>query len=138
VAKLDLSKPLDRLRFINSIRKALKGGWKVEFKKYRGNKTIPQLKYYRKVLAIYGGHFGSSPDESARDLKEMFGLAYRKGGFWYIVSVADMNTKQLSDFINKIRRHSMEQGKYIELPEEYLTNQFQIDKDLEINENYNG
>ncbi len=132
----DLSSAFDRCVAREWLEDKVARGKRVTMTVHRDKKTIPQLRYYRKVLAIYGGRFGSSPDDSAKELKLMFGLACIKGGEFLSVSVADMDTKQLSEFIEKIRRHSMEQGKYIETSEEYLKDQFNIDRDLALNEKY--
>jgi hypothetical protein len=53
-----------------------------------------------------------------------------KEDFKVVKQTRQMDTKQLTDFIDWIRTYSSMQGCYIPTSEEYLMNRFEIDKEI--------
>jgi hypothetical protein len=76
---------------------------------------------------------GYSMEETKQLLKGMAGLTYEKEGFTIYKSTTDLNTKECSDFCEFIRSKYQEQfNGYLPTPEEYYSNQFEIEKECKI------
>ena len=63
-------------------------------------------------------------------------MRYNKNGNVYLKSTAKLTSKELTDFIEWIRNYSSINGCYIPTSEEYLTNKFEIDRDINQNKQY--
>ncbi len=63
-------------------------------------------------------------------------MTYQKNEKFYLKETKSMDTKEMTDFIDWIRNHSSEEGCYIPTPEEYQTQQFEIDKEIERHKQY--
>ena len=80
--------------------------------------------------------------EAKTMLKRMYSnaepsMVYQKKGYKFLRSTTTMNTKELTCFIEWIRNYAAtEAGIYIPTSEEYLINQYNIDKQIEQNKQY--
>lgn len=133
---LDLSKSYDLNKFKEYSRKLQEKGDKVELKKVSQRRSISQNSYFHVVITLYAMNYGSSIQEAKTDLKRDYGLFYEKNGKKYLRSSADLDTKEMTDFIDWIRHRAGQGGFYIHTSEEYLINKFEIDREINQNEQY--
>jgi hypothetical protein len=117
-------------------------GANIEIKKIIAKRTLKQNAYFHVVISIFAISSGYTIEESKQILKEMYGniepsMRYRKGPNEFLKSTTQMNTKELTDFIDWIRNYAAKKaGIYIPTSEEYLINQFAINKDIDRNKQY--
>ena len=111
-------------------------GAKIELKEIRPTRSLPQNAYLHVCLSLYGIHFGYTLNEAKTDLKRNYGLVYEKSGKKYLRSTSNLDSKELTEFIEYIRDVAGQNGCYIPTSEEYLQNKFSIDKEIEQNKNY--
>jgi hypothetical protein len=85
------------------------------------------------------GYFCAETGYTLDEAKELFShqlpdlMRYEKNGLSFRKSTAELDSKQMTVLIDKIREMAMEQlGIYIPTSEEYLINQFQINRELEL------
>lgn len=130
--KLDLSNNLDLEKFKNYSTKLLDKGCKVELKEIRPSRSLSQNNYLHVVITLYAISYGCTLNEAKTDLKRDYKLFYEKNGNKYLISTADLDSKQMTDFIDYIRTKAVrDMGYYIPTSEEYLTNRFNIDKSID-------
>jgi len=134
--KLDLSKQIDLNKAKTRFEQLVEKGSKIELKEIRPTRSLPQNSYLHVCLSLYGIHFGYTLNESKTDLKRNYGLVYEKGGKKYLRSTANLDSKELTQFIEYIRDVAGQNGCYIPTSEEYLQNKFAIDREIEQNKNY--
>jgi len=135
--KYDLSITRDRLEFINKTSRVIHEGVKVELTKTRKKRTVKQNAYLHIVFNLWAINYGDTLLEAKTDLKRDYGMFYTKNGKRYLKSTADLNTKELSTFIEWIRNRAAKEGDfYICTAEEYLIDQFNIDKEIQSNRQY--
>ena len=128
--QIDLNKAMTRFEAL-----AEKGA-KIELKEIRPTRSLPQNAYLHVCLSLYGIHFGYTLNESKTDLKRNYGLVYEKGGKKYLRSTANLDSKELTDFIEYIRDVAGANGCYIPDAEYYLQHKFAFDREIEQNKNY--
>ena len=63
-------------------------------------------------------------------------MTYNKNDELFLRRTRDLDTKQLTDFIEWIRDYSSLNGCYLPSPEEYKTNRFEIDKVIDNHKQY--
>ena len=88
------------------------------------------------VISLFGIEFGYTIEEAKTLLKRHFNLTYQKNDKVFLQRTRDMNTGELSEFIEQIRNYSASQGNYIPSSEEYIENSFEIDKQIGANKTY--
>jgi hypothetical protein len=135
--KLDLNKPFDLNKFKAYCDKLILKRSKVELKELRDNRTVKQNSYLHVIISLYAIEFGYTLTEAKTYLKrECKQLTYEKNNVKFLRSTADLNSKEMTDFIDWIRNHSSVNGCYLPTSEEYLTNRFEIDKDIDKHKEY--
>ena len=134
--KLDLSKQIDLNKAKTRFEQLVEKGAKIELKEIRPTRSLPQNSYLHVCLSLYGIHFGYTLNEAKTDLKRNYGLVYEKCGKKYLRSTANLDSKELTEFIEYIREVAGQNGCYIPTSEEYLQNKFAIDREIEQNKNY--
>lgn len=135
--KYDLSIEQDRNDFINRTSVLIHEGVKVELTKTKAKRSIKQNAYMHIVFNLWAINYGDTLKEAKTDLKREYGMYYTKNNKHYLKSTADLNTKEMTTFIDWIRnRASKEGGFHISDAEEYLINQFNIDKEIQSNKQY--
>lgn len=125
--KLDLSKSFDVQKAQEKLDRHIKRGEQIEIKLFRKKRTLKQNAYLHILFTIFGVEFGYSIEEAKTVVKREFGFYYEKNGMKFLRSTADLNTEELSSFIERFRNFSLEQGCVLPTAEEYLVNQFAID-----------
>lgn len=135
--KLDLNKPFDLNKFKSYCDKLILKRSKVELKELRDKRTVKQNSYLHVIISLYAIEFGYTLTEAKTYLKrESRQLTYEKNSIKFLRSTADLNGKEMTDFIDWIRNHSSVNGCYLPTSEEYLSNSFQIDKDIDKHKEY--
>lgn len=135
--KLDLNKPFDLNKFKAYYNKLILKRCKVELKELRDTRTVKQNSYLHVIISLYAIEFGYTLAESKTYLKrECKQLTYTKNNFKFLQSTADLNSKEMTDFIDWIRTHSAVNGCYLPTSKEYLDNSFEIDKDIDKHKEY--
>lgn len=132
----DLNHPVDLARFETRVLSLKLNKKRIELTEIRQNRTIKQNSYLHVVLSLYGIDSGYTLEEAKTLFKRLAGLVYEKDGNKFLKSTSDMDTKELTDFIEFIREKSSIEGCYIPTSEEYLTNKYSIDKEIDNHKNY--
>lgn len=94
-------------------------------------RTIKQNAYLHVIITLYA-------IEEAKTLikRECWLMRYTKNGNVFLKRTRDLNTIELTAFIDWLRYWSAKQGCYLPTPEEYLKNQIEIDKSIAYNSHY--
>lgn len=130
--KLDLSKDIDIKKFKTYSEKLLEKKSKVELTELREKRTLQQNSYLHVCISLFAIEFGYTLDEAKTLLKrECPFMRYEKNGILFLKRTRDFDTKELTDFIDWIREYSGLNGCYIPKPDEYLSNRFEIEKEIE-------
>ena len=99
-----------------------KGVWIV--KKYRMKRTNLQNRYLHAIFNMLGNETGFTMDEVKQVYKRRF-LSYKKGKTTFVRQTSKLNTKEMTDFIEKIRNSaSADLGIYVPAPHESDYEQF--------------
>lgn len=129
---LDLSNKEELKKFEVYANKLKDKGAKVELKEKKPIRSINQNSYFHVVISLYAIAYGSTLAETKTDLKRDYGLFYTKNDKKYLKSSADLDSTLMTQFIDWIRDRAVkEMDEYIPTAEEYLTNRFSIDRDIE-------
>lgn len=134
--KYNLKQQIDLNKAKTRFEQLVEKGAKIELKEIRPTRSLPQNAYLHVCLSLYGIHFGYTLNEAKTDLKRNYGLVYEKEGKKYLRSTANLDSKELTEFIEYIRDVAGANGCYIPTSEEYLQNKFAIDREIEQNKNY--
>lgn len=133
----DLSKPIDRQNMKLKLIGYLNGNNVVELKLRRKERTISQNKYLHVIIDYFGSHFGYTTKEAKEFLKKESNLLYyEKKGRKFLKSTSELDTKEMSDFIEWIITFSAKQGLYIPSSKEYLEDQVRINREIHNNRQY--
>ena len=135
--KLNLNKPYDQHKAIDYLTKLIEGGKLIELKEIRKSRTIRQNSYLHVLISLYSVYVGNTLEESKTDLKRLCEfMRYEKNNNVYLKSTAKLNTKELTEFIEWVRNYSSVNGLNLPTSEEYITNRFEIDQEIENNKKY--
>lgn len=134
--KYDPNNSIDKNKAQMTFDKFLEKGWKFELKRIFEKRTVSQNNYLHVCLSLAGIHFGYSLDEMKTVFKRQSKMYYEKNGEKFLISSADLNKDEMTGFIDFIRSKCGQDGCYIPTSEEYLTNQFSIDKEIELQKEY--
>ena len=135
--KLDFTNPIDINKSITYLQKLIEGKKQIELKEIRKSRTTKQNSYLHVIITLYAIYCGSILKEAKTDLKrECSFMRYENNNNVYLKSTAKLNTKELTEFIEWIRNYSSINGCYLPTAEEYLTNRFEIDREIDNNKKY--
>lgn len=94
-----------------------------EFKIYRIKRTIPQNRLYWMWLRCIHAETGNDPEDLHEYFKGRYGMFNLKPMFGDQVKIPvhtpDMDTKEFSDYLEKIRVQMIEEGVYLPQPGEH-------------------
>jgi hypothetical protein len=132
---LDFGNSIDVGRARAYLDKLVKEKKRCEIKSIRERRTARQNSYLHVCIGMFCAETGYTVDEA----KELFSLQnpdefrYSKNGVSFRKPTSEMNTKEMTNFIDLIRSMAYDQlGLYIPTSQEYLENQFQIERELEL------
>lgn len=128
---LDLSLEFDRDLFEKRSKHILDKRLKIEMTVKRELKSLSQLKYLYVCLNMYAVYVGETLERVKVDLKlecPFMHEDYR--GYVYLISSAELDTKQMTNFIEWIRNNAAMKGVFIPSPEEYRRNWIEYEKEI--------
>jgi len=117
--------------------KLIEDGVQAELTKKKESRTIKQNSYLHVCITLYAIEFGYTLNEAKTDLKRLCSfMVYEKNNSRYLKETKKLDTKELTDFIEWIRGYSAKNGLYIPDAEEYKTNKFNIDREIDKHKQY--
>ena len=129
---LDLYKADHRKRAEVYFAKLIEQCAKIELKKIPARRTLSQNAYLHVLFALWGAEYGYSVDESKIVVKRALNYTYEKNGQVFLIHTSEMNTGELTDFINRYRNWSAAEGLYLpsadEIGDNYADYAFEIDR----------
>lgn len=135
--KYDLNKEHDRIAVQVRLNKLKGDGAMVELTKINPRRTILQNRYIHVLFALFGIEFGYTLDEAKTFLKrECSFMTYEKAGTKFLRHTSQMQTDELTKFIDWVRTYSAQQGLYLPTPDEYREGQAYIDNQIESHSEY--
>lgn len=136
--KYDLSKSFDRDRAALYFKKLEEQGAKINLSKHANKKSVEHNVYLHVCFSLYGITAGLNLNESKTFLKRNCGfMTYEKNGDKYLRSCADLDSKETAQLIEWIRNYaSINLNCHIPTPEDYITQKFEIDREIEIHKPY--
>ena len=135
--RYDLKNPLEQRKAMQQLDYLTSNGAVVELTEKRKKRSIPQNSYLHVVITLFAIEVGYTLDEAKTVLKrECSFMVYDKEGMKFLKRTRDLNTKELTDFIEWIREYAGKIGIYIPTSEDYLINQIEIDKEISKNKKY--
>lgn len=133
----DLSGDIDKQRATERFNALLNAHKVIELKEKRKRRTINANRYIHVLFSLFGIEFGYSLEESKTLLKrECPFMRYEKSGQAFLKRTSDMDTKELSEFIDWIRNYSSIQGLYLLTSQEYIENSHHIDQQIDSHKRY--
>ena len=135
--QLDLSNTVDIKKGQLYFTKLVEGKSKIELKKITAKRTISLNSYLHVCVTIYAIHFGYSLYESKIFLKRKCDfMVYEKNGVKYLKQTSKLDNSDCSKFVEFIRNFSAQNGCYVPSPEEYKSNKFEIDREINNQKQY--
>ena len=128
---LDLSIAPDKKKAEMYFSKLLDDGSKIELKKIAKKRTLNQNSYLHAILTLYATEWGWTLEEAKTYVKRKLGYIYRKSGEEFLTGTSGMNTKELTEFIDRFRNLSASQGFYVPSSDEMGQNWEYFAKEIE-------
>lgn len=132
---LDLSIQFDQKRAKEYFDKLLKSESKIEIKKVNKVRSLDQNRYFHLCVKFFCSETGYTTKEAKTVLAREFGsfMIYESNGNKFIRSTRDLTTLEMTEYIDWIRNIACFEnlGVYVMTPEEYLMNNFDIDRELQ-------
>jgi len=134
---LDLSKQIDKKKFKEYGDFLLNKEHQVQLQKIISKRTIQQNKYLHVCITLFAIEFGYTLEESKTLLKRLCDfMKYKKNGNKFLKKTSLLDSSELTKFIEWIRNYAGVNGLYIPTSEEYISNRFEIDKEIEKSKQY--
>ena len=100
-------------------------------------RTNNQNSYLHLVITLYAIEMGNTLEEMKTDLKrECQFMRYEKNGNHYLKSSADLDTKEMTDWIEWIKNKAGMQGIHLPSPDDYTRNWQEIEREIEAHKHY--
>ena len=111
--------------------------FKIELKRILPNRSISLNSYLHVCISLFSIEFGYTLEESKTLLKRKCSfMIYEKNGLKFLKKTRELNNKECSEFVEFIRNYAAQHDLYIPDAEEYKTNKFNIDKEINKNKEY--
>ena len=111
--------------------------FKIELKRILPNRSISLNSYLHVCISLFSIEFGYNLEESKTLLKRKCSfMIYEKNGLKFLKKTSTLNNKECSEFVEFIRNYAAQHDLYIPDAEEYKTNKFNIDKEINKNKEY--
>tara|TARA_R110002153_G_scaffold113889_3_gene256433 strand:+ start:993 stop:1406 length:414 start_codon:yes stop_codon:yes gene_type:complete len=111
--------------------------FKVELRRILPCRSLSINKYLHVCIDLYAIEFGYTAEEAKTDLKRRCKfIVYEKHGTKFLKETKKLNNKECSEFVEWIRNYAAQHNLYIPTSEEYKTNKFNIDKEINKNKEY--
>lgn len=131
-------KPFDANKSMTWLKNAIEKGKVVDMTEKRKKRTLSQNAYMHVIFNLFALEFGYTKKEAKTFLKRSCGelMKYEKNGQWFLRGTSDLSKDEAQLFIDWVLTFAAMQGCYIPSSEEYLQNQFEIDKEISRNKIY--
>ena len=113
--RYDSKKNNERQQAIEYFKKLLDGKKRFELKAIHPKRSLSQNSYLHVLFSIYGLEVGTTIDETKDDIKRELKYTYIKNDKEYLKKTSNMDSKELTIFIDKFRRFAANDG--INLPD---------------------
>lgn len=123
-----LEKAIQRLKVISGYKNPV-----ADIKAVHKKRTLKQNAYLHVLFSLYGLNFGYTVEEAKAVVKVALGYTYEKNGFVFLVQTRKMNSRELTDFIERFRNYSSYHGCYLPRPNEVTD---EILNEIEVNRNF--
>ena len=135
--KYDLSKTLEINKMFAKIDSMINRGVIVELTEKKPVRTLSQNSYLHVCITLFAIEFGYNLKDAKQHLKRKCSFMHEGEGEGVRTKLTrSLDTKQLIEFIEWIRTYASQQGCYIPTPEEYITNRFEIDREIDRNKEF--
>ena len=104
---------------------------KAELIKINKKRSNSQNRYVHALFTIFGGAFGFNPDEAKTIVKRDLKYTYVNQGEIFLMQTRSMDTKELTEFIDKFRNYSAHNGCYLPTPEAFSENYVEMMNQVE-------
>lgn len=98
-----------------------KNTYEIDLKAIHKKRTNDQNSYLHLAITLYGIETGYTCEEAKILIKRELGYTYTKNNIVFLCQTSKMNTKELTDFIDRFRNWSAKQNIYIPAPGENLS-----------------
>lgn len=128
---LDLKLPFDRDKFKRKCETVLDKRSKIELNEKREKRSLVHNAYCHVCIELFCISVGYSRREGKTHLKRKCGfMQYEKNGETFLKSSADLDSKEMSDWIEWIRNYAGMQGIDIPSPDDYRRNWVEYEKEI--------
>ncbi len=104
----------------------------VEVKEKRGKRTLSQNSYLHVCITMFAIFVGETLNRTKTDLKrDCYFMVEEYKGKKYLISSADLNTKELTKWIEWIRNYASVNGVFIPSPDDYRRNWAEYEKEIQ-------
>ena len=135
--KYNLDNPQEIKKAYAYLSKLSENSKEVEIKAIRKKRTISQNSYLHVCVSIIAIELGYNLEECKTMLKRKCNfMIYEKNGQKFLRRTRDMQTDELTKFIEWIRNFGGVNGINIPTSEEYLLNRINIDNEIERNKEF--
>lgn len=135
--KFDTSDTYQKQKAKDYFYKLISNQNKIEVKKLQNKRTIRQNAYLHVCITLFAIEFGYTIEESKTLLKRDCNfMTYQKNNFKFLKRTRDMQTDELTKFIEWLRTYSSQKGCYIPTADEYIHNKIYIDNQIENNKEF--
>ena len=111
--------------------------FKIELKRILPNRSISLNSYLHVCISLFSIEFGYTLEESKTLLKRKCSfMIYEKNGLKFLKKTSTLNNQECSEFVEFIRNYAAQHNLYIPDADEYKTNKFNIDKEINKNKEY--
>lgn len=105
---------------------------KIEINKIVNKRTISLNSYLHVCISLFAVEYGYNLEEAKTLLKRNCNfMVYEKNGIKFLKKTSKMNNLNCSEFVEWIRNYSATLGLYIPDADEYKSNKFNIDKEID-------
>jgi hypothetical protein len=109
----------------------------VEVKRLNRRRSINQNRYLHSLFGLFGVEYGYTIEEAKTLIKRNCPfMVYEKNGTRFLRNTRDLDSKQMTDFIDWFRNYSSMQGLYLPTSKEYLINRNHLEYLLEKNNEF--
>lgn len=133
----NLESDIDVQKFDFRINQLKEKNAKVELKEKRLKRTLNQNSYLHVCISIFAIEIGNTLEEMKTDLKrECSFMMYEKNRNKYLRSSSDLNTKEMTDWIEWIKNKAGVNSIFIPSADDYQRNWVEIEKEIQSHKQY--
>jgi len=128
---------LDKEKFLFLVESIKNHDGPVKIEKVKKRRTTSQNSYLHILITVFAIEIGNTLEEMKTDLKrDCEFMRYEKNDNWYLRRSSDLNTKEMTDWIDWIRNKAGIEGFYLPTPDDYHRNWTAIEREIESHKHY--